>query len=96
MYGVDISGGTLLTLAISVMMLAIGAPGVTGAAFICLSTLVVQLGIPVESVTILMGIDQLLSMLRTTGNTTGDAVGAIVVAKTEGLFDEEMYRNKSL
>lgn len=43
-----------------------------------------------------MGIDQLLSMLRTTGNTTGDAVGAIVVAKTEGLFDEEMYRNKSL
>jgi Na+/H+-dicarboxylate symporter len=96
MYGVDISGGTLLTLAISVMMLAIGAPGVTGAAFICLSTLVVQLGIPVESVTILMGIDQLLSMLRTTGNTTGDAVGAIVVAKTERLFDEEMYRNKSL
>ena len=93
MYGVDISGGTLLTLAISVMMLAIGAPGVTGAAFICLSMLVVQLGIPVESVTILMGIDQLL---RTTGNTTGDAVGAIVVAKTEGLFDEEMYRNKSL
>lgn len=84
MYGVDISGGTLLTLAISVMMLAIGAPGVTGAAFICLSTLVVQLGIPVESVTILMGIDQLLSMLRTTGNTTGDAVGAVVVAKTEG------------
>lgn len=96
MYGVDISGGTLLTLAISVMMLAIGAPGVTGAAFICLSTLVLQLGIPVESVTILMGIDQLLSMLRTTGNTAGDAVGAIVVAKTEGLFDEEMYRNKSL
>lgn len=92
-YGVDISGGMLVTLGISVMMLAIGAPGITGAAFICLSTLVVQLGIPVEAVTILMGIDQLMSMLRTAANTTGDAVGSIVVAKSEKLLDTEMYRS---
>ena len=93
-YGVEIAGSTLLTLAISVMMLAIGAPGVTGAAFICLSTLVVQLGIPVEAVTILMGIDQLMSMLRTTANSTGDAVGALVVAKSEKMLDVDMYRSK--
>ena len=73
---------------------AIGAPGVTGAAFICLSTLVVQLGIPVEAVTILMGIDQLMSMLRTTANSTGDAVGALVVAKSEKMLDVDMYRSK--
>ena len=90
----EIAGSTLLTLAISVMMLAIGAPGVTGAAFICLSTLVVQLGIPVEAVTILMGIDQLMSMLRTTANSTGDAVGALVVAKSEKMLDVDMYRSK--
>lgn len=73
---------------------AIGAPGVTGAAFICLSTLVVQLGIPVEAVTILMGIDQLMSMLRTTANSTGDAVGALVVAKSEKMLDVDMYRSR--
>lgn len=52
-----------------------------------------QLGIPVEAVTILMGIDQLMSMLRTAANTTGDAVGSIVVAKSEKLLDTEMYRS---
>ena len=92
--GTILLGLIVLTLAISVMMLAIGAPGVTGAAFICLSTLVVQLGIPVEAVTILMGIDQLMSMLRTTANSTGDAVGALVVAKSEKMLDVDMYRSK--
>ena len=53
-----------------------------------------KLGIPVEAVTILMGIDQLMSMLRTTANSTGDAVGALVVAKSEKMLDVDMYRSK--
>lgn len=91
-YGIEIAGGTLVMLMLSILMLSIGAPGVTGSALICLSTLVVQLGIPVESVALFMGVDQVLSMFRAAANSTGDAVVSVVVAKSEDLLDTKMFR----
>lgn len=92
-YGIDISGSTLVTLMLSILMLSVGAPGVTGSALICLSTLVVQLGIPVESVALFMGVDQILSMFRAAANSTGDAVVSVVVAKSENLLDTSVFRS---
>ena len=91
-YGIDIVGGTLVTLMLSILMLSIGAPGIPGSALICLSTLVVQLGIPVESVALFMGVDQILSMFRAAANSTGDAVASVIVAKSENLLDTKVFR----
>ena len=91
-YGVEIAGTTIVTLMLSILMLSIGAPGVTGSALICLSTLVAQLGIPVESVALFMGVDQILSMFRAAANSTGDAVVSVIVAKSEHLLDTKTFR----
>lgn len=91
-YGVEIAGTTVVTLMLSILMLSIGAPGVTGSALICLSTLVAQLGIPVESVALFMGVDQILSMFRAAANSTGDAVVSVIVAKSEHLLDTKTFR----
>ena len=81
----------MFSLVFSILILSIGAPGVPGSAFICLSVLLVQIGVPVEAVGLLMGIDPILSMFRATSNTTGDAAVSLAVAKTEGLLDLNVY-----
>ena len=90
-YGVSLSGSEMFSLVFSILILSIGAPGVPGSAFICLSVLLVQIGVPVEAVGLLMGIDPILSMFRATSNTTGDAAVSLAVAKTEGLLDLNVY-----
>ena len=90
-YGVSLSGSEMFSLVFSILILSIGAPGVPGSAFICLSVLLVQIGVPVEAVGLLMGIDPILSMFRATSNTSGDAAVSLAVAKTEGLLDLNVY-----
>lgn len=93
-YGVDISGASLLSMAISIIVLSIGAPGVPGSGMICLSVLLTQLGVPVEAVGLVMGIDPLIGMMRCMSNCLGDVVACAVVAKKEGLIDMDVYRSR--
>lgn len=71
------------------------APGVSGAGLVCLSVLLTQLNVPVEAVGLIMGIDPLLSMLRTMSNCLGDVAVSTIVAKSEDLLDMEGYNKKS-
>lgn len=89
--GTVIAGMACMIAVYCLLILSIGAPGVPGSAFICLSVLLVQIGVPVEAVGLLMGIDPILSMFRATSNTTGDAAVSLAVAKTEGLLDLNVY-----
>jgi len=90
-YGVDITGGGLLSVVISIIVLSIGAPGVPGSGMICLSVLLTQLGVPVEAVGLVMGIDPLIGMLRCMSNCLGDVAASTVVAKKEKLLDMDIY-----
>ena len=92
-FGIQITGAALLSLFFSVMVLSIGAPAVPGAGLVCLSVLLAQLGVPIEAVSLVMGIDSVLSMLRALSNCAGDVVASVVAAKTEGLLDVERYRD---
>ena len=88
--------GTCIYLAVASLFLArvygiVGAPGIPGSALVCLSVLLVQVGIPVEAVSLIMGIDPFFSMLRAMSNCTGDVVASVVVAKSEKMFDAEVY-----
>ena len=94
-FGIEITGAALVSLFFSVMVLSIGAPAVPGAGLVCLSVLLTQLGVPIEAVSLVMGIDSVMSMLRAMSNCTGDVVASVVAAKTEGVLDEKIYRDMS-
>ena len=90
-YQVPITAGMLVQIGVTILILSMGAPPIAGAGFICLSILVQQVGIPLESLGILMGIDQIMSMCRTLINGTGDFVGTASVAKSENLMDLSVF-----
>lgn len=91
MYGIEITGAGILSIVISIIVLSIGAPGVPGSGMICLSVLLTQLGVPVEAVGLVMGIDPLIGMMRCMSNCLGDVVASTVVAKKENVLDMEIY-----
>lgn len=90
-YGIELGGADLSMMFFSIFLLSVGAPGIPGSALVCLSVLLVQVGIPVEAVSLIMGIDPFFSMLRAMSNCTGDVVASVVVAKSEKMFDAEVY-----
>lgn len=94
MYGVKLSPDMLGGLILTTLLLSVGAPPLPGAGFICLSVLVMQLGLPMDSIGYLLGIDQLMSMCRTVVNGAGDLVCAAVVAYGEGKMDLSLFRRQ--
>ena len=95
LFGVEIMGASLLPIATSIIVLSIGAPGVSGAGLVCLSVLLTQLNVPVEAVGLIMGIDPLLGMLRTMSNCLGDVAISAIAAKSENLLDMDVYQKES-
>ena len=90
-FGVPVTGSALLTLVVAVLALSVGAPGVPGAALICISLLLPQIGVPPEAISLIMGIYTLAGMGQTCTNVTGDAVVTTLVAKSEKMIDIEKY-----
>lgn len=90
-YGAELNFEILSTIFLTVVALSIGAPGVPGGAFICLASIVVELGLPTEATAIVLGVDPVCSMLRTALNTTGDIAVTTALAKNEKLMDEKIY-----
>ena len=91
MYGIEMNFDALFTIFVTVIALSIGAPGVPGGAFVCLASIVVALGLPVDATAVILGIDPICSMMRTTLNTVGDIAASSILAKTENLIDEKIY-----
>lgn len=91
MYGVEMDFNVLFTIFLTVVALSIGAPGVPGGAFVCLASIVVALGLPVDATAVILGIDPICSMMRTALNTVGDIAMTSALAKTENLMDTEIY-----
>jgi len=65
--------------------------GVSGVGLIMLAMVLNQVGLPVEGIALIMGVDRLLDMMRTAVNITGDAVAAVIMAKSEGALDHQIY-----
>jgi aerobic C4-dicarboxylate transport protein len=88
-YGIDLSLGQQLSLLAVLMLTSKGAAGVTGSGFIVLaSTLAATKTVPVEGVAIVLGVDRFMSEARAIVNLIGNGVATIVIAKSEGAFDE--------
>ena len=93
MYGVEMTPAFVWALFVTVVALSIGAPGVPGGSFVCLTSIIVSFGVPVEAASIVLGIDPLTSMFRTTINTIGDIAVTTALSKNEDMMDETVYMN---
>jgi Na+/H+-dicarboxylate symporter len=80
-YGVDLSASSYLTIIAMATMASIGTAGVPGVGMITLAMVLSQVGLPVEGISMIIGIDRLLDMLRTAINICGDCVVACIVNK---------------
>ena len=86
--GVDLSLTDQIILVITLMLTSKGMAGVPGASIVVLLATVGTVGIPVESVAYVIGIDRILDMARTALNVVGNALAAVIIAKWEGVFDQ--------
>ncbi|WP_444938046.1 dicarboxylate/amino acid:cation symporter [Microbulbifer sp. JMSA002] len=90
-FGIEIGLTGFLTVILTATLASIGTAGVPGVGLIMLGMVLQQVGLPLEGIAIVIGVDRLLDMVRTAVNITGDAVVSSVVAKSEGALDEETY-----
>ncbi|HFS82383.1 MAG TPA: dicarboxylate/amino acid:cation symporter [Epsilonproteobacteria bacterium] len=90
-YGVELGLTGYLTVILMSVLASIGTAGVPGVGLIMLSMVFVQVGLPVEGIGLILGVDRLLDMIRTSVNVTGDAVVSCVVAKSEKELDRAVY-----
>ncbi|MGL4947415.1 MAG: dicarboxylate/amino acid:cation symporter [Cetobacterium sp.] len=94
-YGVHLTMGDFVTVILTATLASIGTAGVPGVGVIMLGMVLQQVGLPLEGMALVMGIDRFVDMFRTVTNITGDAVCTLIIAKTEGeLLDEEVITIK--
>ncbi len=82
-YGIDLSLGDQLMIILTATMASVGAAGIPGAGLITLTVILQTIGIPVEGIALILGVDRILDMCRTVVNVTGDASCAIYVSESE-------------
>jgi Na+/H+-dicarboxylate symporter len=92
-YAVDLALSDYLAVILTATLASIGTAGVPSAGLIMLAMVLTQVGLPVEGIALIIGIDRLLDMLRTAVNVTGDSVVTCVVARTEGALDLEIFND---
>lgn len=89
-FGINLDLGQMIVVMIMAVLTAVGAAGVPGGSIPLLVTILVMFGIPAEGIAIILGVDRILDMSRTTVNVCGDLSATAFVAKTEGVWDASM------
>jgi len=90
-YGISLGMGDFLTVVATATLASIGTAAVPGVGLVMLAMVLRQVGLPVEGIGLIIGVDRLLDMVRTAVNITGDAAVSCVVAKSEGQLDTEVF-----
>jgi len=92
-YGVDIGLQGMLMVVVTATLASVGTAAVPGVGLITLAMVLNQVGLPVEGIGLIIGVDRLLDMTRTAINVTGDAVISCIVAKSENAMDEKVFNS---
>jgi proton glutamate symport protein len=90
--GVPMTLGQQLVMMLTLMLTSKGVAGVPRAALVVLTATLTQFGLPLEGAAILLGIDQIMDMGRTAVNVMGNCISTAVVARWEGVFDDEKLK----
>jgi len=94
-YGLDLTMSEYLAVVATATLASIGTAGVPGVGLITLAMVLQQVGLPVEGIGLIIGVDRLLDMMRTVVNVSGDGMVTAVVADSEGLLDRDMFNDLS-
>jgi len=92
-YGIELGLTGYITVIVMAALASIGTAGVPGVGLIMLAMVFNQVGLPVEGIALIMGVDRLLDMLRTAVNVTGDAAITTIVARSENKLDMKLFNN---
>ncbi len=92
-YGIDLGLAEYLMVILTATMASIGTAGVPGVGLIMLTMVLQQVGLPVEGIMLIIGVDRLLDMMRTAVNVAGDGMVAVVVGRSEGKMDMERFND---
>jgi Na+/H+-dicarboxylate symporter len=90
-YGIDLTMQNYAMLILTCTFGSIGAAGIPSGSIIFMSMVLSSVGLPIEGIGIILGVDRVLDMLRTTINITGDSAITMIVDRTEGTLDEKVY-----
>ncbi|NGX50759.1 MAG: Proton glutamate symport protein [Chlamydiae bacterium] len=90
-YGIEINFVTLFVMIFTILISAVGTAGIPGSGLVMLSIVLSAMGVPLEGIALIAGIDRLRDMMATVVNVTGDAVAAVYIAKKENQIDETKY-----
>lgn len=93
LYGIDLTMQQYLMVILTATLASIGTAGVPGVGLIMLAMVLQQVGLPVEAIGLIIGVDRLLDMTRTAVNITGDAMVTTIVGKSEDQFDIDVYND---
>ncbi|MGJ0491642.1 dicarboxylate/amino acid:cation symporter [Methylobacter sp.] len=92
-YAIDLSLSQYVTVIGMATLTSIGTAGVPGVGLVMLAMVLNQVGLPVEGIGLIMGVDRILDMLRTVVNITGDALVTCIIARGENAFDEKVFND---
>jgi len=92
-FAVDLTVSDYLMVILTATLASVGTAGVPGVGLIMLAMVLNQVGLPVEGIAIIIGVDRLLDMTRTAVNVTGDCMVTCAVAKSEGELDEAIFND---
>ena len=83
-YGIDLTFGQQIVVIFTALLAAVGAAGIPMAGLVMMAVVLNAVGLPLEGIGLILAVDRLLDMFRTTVNVYGDSCGAVVIAKSEG------------
>ncbi len=92
-YGVDLGLADFLSVVLTATLASIGTAAVPGAGIVMLAMVLNQVGLPVEGIGLILGIDRLLDMMRTAVNVTGDSTVTCAIAKSEASLDAAIFND---
>ena len=95
-YGIDLTTQNYMMLVLTCTLGSIGAAGIPSGSIIFMSMVLSSVGLPIEGIGIILGVDRVLDMVRTTVNITGDSAITLIVDKSEGGLDEKLYYQKDV
>ena len=90
-YGIDLEMNQMMTIVLTATLASIGTAGVPGVVMIMLSIVLTSVNLPLEGIGLIMGVERIVDMFRTTVNVMGDNVCTLIVANSENDFNKEMF-----
>ena len=99
-YGLDLSFAQQFTIVVVALLTSIGVAGIPAASLVAISIILTTIGLPVEALGLILAVDRILDMCRTSLNVFSDSCGAVIIARLEGeklvlTTDEEEAQIKS-